>query len=192
MIPVTLRDPESRIDRPTMALRPIVKYPDPVLGVRAAEVTDIDAGIRTLVSDMVETMHAAPGIGLAANQVGVTQRVAVVDLSVAKDPDELIVLINPRVITSAGLLLEEEGCLSLPGITELVPRPARVEVQALDLDGKPFHISGENLMARALLHEIDHLDGILFLDRLSPLKRSLIRRRIQKLIRSGEWGGESP
>jgi peptide deformylase len=175
-----------------MALRNIVKYPDPVLNARAAEVVTIDAEIRSLVSDMVETMHSAPGIGLAANQVGVTRRVAVVDLSVAKNPSDLIILINPQVLSTEGLLVEEEGCLSIPGITELVPRPARVQVQALDLDGKSFRIEGENLMARALLHEIDHLDGILFLDRLSPLKRRLTRRRIQKLIRSGEWGGGSP
>jgi len=172
-----------------MALREIVKYPDPVLLTRSDEVPDVDDSLRRLVADMVETMHAAPGVGLAANQVGVTRRVAVVDLSVGKDPSQLIVLINPRVLSTEGLLTEEEGCLSIPGITEMVQRPARVQVEAMNLDGAWFRIQGEALMARALLHEIDHLDGILFLERLSPLKRRLIRKKIQKLIRTGEWAG---
>jgi peptide deformylase len=172
-----------------MALRRIVKYPEPALLTRSVEVTEIDAEIRQLVSDMVETVHAAPGVGLAANQVGVTRRVAVVDLSVGEDPSQLFVLVNPRVLSIEGNQVEEEGCLSIPGITELVQRPARVEVEAMNLEGSAFRIRGEALMARALLHEIDHLDGILFLDRLSPLKRRLIRKKIQKLIRSGEWAG---
>lgn len=134
-------------------------------------------------------MHAAPGVGLAANQVGILQRVALVDLSVGKDPSALIVLINPRVLHTEGHQVDEEGCLSIPGITEMVPRPLRAEVEALNLQGNPFRVRGEGLMARALLHEIDHLEGVLFLDRLSPLKRRLIRRKIQKLIRNGEWGG---
>ena len=172
-----------------MALREIVKYPDPVLGVRADEVTEISDEIRTLVSDMVETMHAAPGVGLAANQVGVTRRVAVVDLSVGKEPSELLVLINPRVLETQGNQVDEEGCLSIPGITEQVSRAAQVEVEALDLEGKRYRLRGEGLLARALLHEVDHLDGILFLERLSPLKRRLLRRKIQKMIRTGEWAG---
>jgi peptide deformylase len=172
-----------------MALRRIAKYPEPVLLTRSVEVTEIDAEIRQLVADMVETVHAAPGVGLAANQVSVTRRVAVVDLSVGQDPSQLIVLVNPRILSIEGNQVEEEGCLSIPGITELVQRPARVEVEALNLEGSTFRISGEALMARALLHEIDHLDGILFLERLSPLKRRLIRKKIQKLIRSGEWTG---
>jgi len=142
-----------------------------------------------LVTDMIETMHSAPGVGLAANQVGVLERVAVVDLSVGKDPSALVVLINPRVLSSDGQQLDEEGCLSIPGITELVPRPLQTEVEALNLEGRPFRIRGEGLMARALLHEIDHLDGILFLERLSPLKRRLLRKKIQKLIRDGDWPG---
>jgi peptide deformylase len=172
-----------------MALRPIVKYPDPVLNTRAVEVTTIDETIQRLVADMVETMHAAPGVGLAANQVGVTLRVAVIDLSVGKDSNALVVLVNPRVIATDGNQVDEEGCLSIPGITEFVPRPLRAEIEALSLEGERFRITGEGLMARALLHEIDHLDGILFLDRLSPLKRSLLRKKIQKLIRAGEWAG---
>jgi peptide deformylase len=126
---------------------------------------------------------------LAANQVDVTLRVAVVDLSVGKDPDALVVLVNPRVIGTDGNQVDEEGCLSIPGITEFVSRPLRTEIEALNLAGKRFRLTGEGLMARALLHEIDHLDGILFLDRLSPLKRRLLRKRIQKLIRTGEWAG---
>ena len=132
-------------------------------------------------------MHAAPGVGLAANQVGVTRRVAIVDLSVGKDPSALVVLINHQILSTEGNQIDEEGCLSLPGITELVPRPLRVEVQALNLEGEIVRVHGEGLMARALLHEIDHLEGVLFLDRLSPLKRRLIRKRINKLIQAGEW-----
>lgn len=172
-----------------MALREIVIYPHQVLETRAEEVTEIDAEVRQLVADMVETMHAAPGVGLAANQVGVARRVAVVDLSIGKDPSQLLVLINPRVLAVDGSQTEDEGCLSIPGITEMVQRPAVAEVEALNLDGKKYRIRGQDLMARALLHEIDHLDGILFLERLSPLKRRIIRKKIQKLIRTGEWAG---
>jgi len=172
-----------------MALRPIVKYPEPVLHTRALEVSTIDSEVHRLVSDMIETMHAAPGVGLAANQVGILLRVAVVDLSVGQDPAALVVLINPRVQSTEGQQVDEEGCLSIPGITEMVARPLRAEVEALNLDGKPFRIRGEGLMARALLHEIDHLNGVLFLERLSPLKRRLLRKKIQKLIRDGEWAG---
>jgi peptide deformylase len=138
---------------------------------------------------MVETMHTAPGVGLAANQVGVLLRVAVVDLSVGEDPSQLLVLVNPRILASEGSQIDEEGCLSIPGITEKVERASRVEVEALNLEGKRYRVRGEGLLARALLHEIDHLDGILFLERVSPLKRRLLRKKIQKLIRSGEWAG---
>ena len=172
-----------------MALREIIKYPDPVLLTRSEEVSEIDSGIRQLVADMVETMHAAPGVGLAANQVGVTRRVAVVDLSVGKDPTQLIVLVNPRVISTDGSIVEEEGCLSIPGFTEKVERPSRVVVEALNFEGVLSRMEGEGLLARALLHEIDHLEGILFIEHLSPLKRRLIRKRIQKMIRAGEWAG---
>jgi len=171
-----------------MSLRPIVKYPDPVLTTRAEEVASITPEIKALAADMVETMHEAPGVGLAANQVGVTVRVAVVDLSVGKDPAALVVLVNPKVVAVEGHQVDEEGCLSLPGITEQVGRPLRAEIEALNLEGARFRVLGEGLMARALLHEIDHLDGILFLERLSPLKRRLVRKKIQKLIRDGEWG----
>jgi peptide deformylase len=172
-----------------MALRPIVKYPHPVLNTRSTEVSTIGESIERLVADMIDTMHAAPGVGLAANQVGVTLRVAVVDLSVGKDPNALVVLINPRVVGIDGNQVDEEGCLSIPGITEFVSRPLRAEIEAQSLTGERFRLTGEGLMARALLHEIDHLDGVLFLDRLSPLKRRLVRKKIQKLIRTGEWAG---
>jgi peptide deformylase len=172
-----------------VSLLPIVKYPEAVLNTRAEEITSIDEAIRKLVSDMAETMHAAPGVGLAANQVGVLRRVALVDLSVGKDPAALLVLVNPRVLSTEGNQVDEEGCLSIPGVTEMVPRPLRVEVEALDLQGASYRVRGEGLLARALLHEIDHLDGILFLERLSPLKRRLVRRKINKLIENGEWGG---
>lgn len=171
-----------------MPLRPIIKYPAPVLTTRAEEVASITSEIRALAADMIETMHEAPGVGLAANQVGVTLRVAMVDLSVGKDPAALVILVNPKVVSVEGHQIDEEGCLSLPGITEQVGRPLRAEVEALNLEGSRFRVVGEGLMARALLHEIDHLDGILFLDRLSPLKRRLVRKKIQKLIRDGEWG----
>ena len=170
-----------------MALREIVRYPDPVLLGRAEEVGEIDTDVRRLVADLVETMHAAPGVGLAANQIGVAWRVAVIDLSVGKDPSQLLVLINPRVLALEGSQAEEEGCLSIPGITEVVERPAVVEVEAIGLDGKALRIRGEALMARALLHEIDHLNGVVFIQHLSPLKHRLARRKIQKLIRTGEW-----
>lgn len=175
-----------------MAIHPILKYPDPILLAKSREITAFDDGVRRLVADMIETVHAAPGVGLAANQIGVTLRVAVVDLSVGEDPSQLLILINPHVLSAEGSQVDEEGCLSIPGVTERVERAARVEVEAKDLDGGAFTVRGEGLLARALLHEIDHLDGILFPDRLSPLKRRLIRKKIQKLIHTGDWaGGES-
>lgn len=170
-----------------MAVLPIVKYPESVLEQATEEVTSFDESLRELARDMVETMHAAPGIGLAAPQVGRSERVAVIDLSVGTEESELLVLVNPRVIEQEGELREEEGCLSFPDLTLIVPRPQRVVVQAQNLDGKTFLIEGEELMARCLHHEIDHLDGVLFIDRVSPLKRDLARRRIKKRIRAGEW-----
>jgi peptide deformylase len=170
-----------------MAVREIVKYPDPILLNRTKEVEKINPDIRRLVRDMVETMHAAPGVGLAANQVGVPLRVAVIDLSVGEDPSQLLVLVNPRILSLEGMQAEEEGCLSVPGITEVVQRPSVAEVEALNLDGKTIRVRGEALMARALLHEIDHLNGVVFIEHLSPLKRALARKKIRKLIQTGEW-----
>jgi peptide deformylase len=136
---------------------------------------------------MVETMYAAPGIGLAAPQVGVPLRLFVIDLSVGRDPRGLITLINPEWVERDGMQLEEEGCLSLPGFTATVPRPSRAVVRGLDRNGEPQTIEGSALLARALQHEMDHLDGCLFVDRLRGIKRDLIVRKIKKLARAGKW-----
>jgi peptide deformylase len=178
---------EGSLRWPEVPTRRILFYPDPVLLRPTGLVGEIDASIRSLVGDMIETMHAAPGIGLAANQVGVPLRIAVIDLSVGERPDELRVLINPRILEQRGRQSEEEGCLSLPGITSLVPRPAWVRVEALGLDGSRFELIGEQLMARAISHELDHLDGKLFLHRLSALKRGRLKSSIDKAIDAGEW-----
>jgi peptide deformylase len=136
---------------------------------------------------MTETMYAAPGIGLAAPQIGVPLRVSVIDLSVGKQGGELLTLVNPEFVEREGMQIEDEGCLSVPGFTATVARPARVVVRALDRDGHPQTIEGTELLARALQHEIDHLDGLLFLDRLRGIKRELIVRKIRKLERAGKW-----
>ncbi len=170
-----------------MAILAIKKYPSPELTTRATEVAVIDAEVRELVRDMVETMYAAPGVGLAANQVGVTRRIAVIDLSVGEDPDELRVLINPEIVESSGAQCEDEGCLSFPGVTELVTRPSRVVMRALDLEGKIYTLEGEELMARAICHEVDHLDGVLFVDRLTGLKKDRVRKEVRRNLKSGAW-----
>ena len=170
-----------------MAILPIVRYPHDVLLEPTMEVAGITPDLERLVRDMIETMHAAPGVGLAANQVGVAQRVAVVDLTVGEDPAKLLVLINPRIVENTGSYLDEEGCLSLPGFTEQVRRPERCVVEAMDLEGKVRTIEGRDLLARAFNHEIDHLDGHLFIEHLSVLKRRLIKRKVQKQMRSGDW-----
>ena len=170
-----------------MAILAIKKYPSPELTTRAVEVTVIDDEVRELVRDMVETMYAAPGVGLAANQVGVTRRIAVIDLSVGEDPDELHVLINPEIVESAGEQCDDEGCLSFPGVTELVTRPSTVVMRALDLDGKIYTLEGEELMARAVCHEVDHLNGVLFVDRLTGLKKDRVRKEVRRNLKSGAW-----
>ena len=170
-----------------MAIQRIVKYGDSVLETPTELITEITAEIRTLVADMIETMYAAPGVGLAATQVGVPLRVAVIDITVGEDPDALIVLINPQVIESSGAQTDEEGCLSIPGYTEYVERPMRATIRALDLDGKEFTKEGEGLLARAFCHETDHLDGKLYIHRLGGIKRSLITKRVRKAARDGEW-----
>jgi peptide deformylase len=157
-------------------------YPDPVLRVKCPEVTVFDAALRKLAADMVETMHAAPGIGLAAPQVGVEKRLAVLDLSVGEDPKQVHVLVNPEVVHREGLETDVEGCLSLPGLTDKVDRPTSVRVKALDLNGQPFELSAEDWLARALCHEIDHLDGILFVDHLRGLRRERSKRQLKKLV----------
>ncbi|GAB4240349.1 MAG: peptide deformylase [Acidobacteriota bacterium] len=168
-------------------IRTIVKYPDPRLKERCKPVTKFDGELRQLAADMLETMYAAPGVGLAAPQVGETVRLIVVDVSAGEEPDRHLVLVNPELVEQQGTQKGEEGCLSIPGVTGVVERPARVLVRAQDLDGKPFEVEGEELMARILCHEIDHLDGILYLDRLSPLQRELLKRKIRKLMRNGEY-----
>jgi peptide deformylase len=168
-------------------LRPIVRFGAPNLQTPAAPVTSFDADLHKLIDDMIETMYAAPGIGLAAPQVGVPLRVAVVDLSLGKRGGELFTLVNPEFVEREGMQLEEEGCLSVPGFNATVARPARVVVRALDRSGAPHTVEGTNLLARALQHELDHLDGLLFLDRLRGIKRDLIVRRIRKMQRAGRW-----
>jgi len=168
-------------------LRPIVRYPAVGLAARAAEVTAFDGELERLIDDMIDTMYAAPGVGLAAPQVGVQLRVCVIDLSVGRRGGELHVLINPEFVQRDGMQLEEEGCLSVPGFNATVARPSSATVRALDSHGVSREISGTGLLARAFQHEIDHLDGMLFLDRLRGIKRDLITRKIRKMQRAGRW-----
>ena len=173
--------------RRRMAVRPIVLYPDPVLLTPTERVEKVDPEIERLVEDMIETMHAAPGIGLAANQVGVGQRVCVVDLSVGEKPEDLHVFINPRIVETSGTEIAEEGCLSFPDIHLDIERPFTATVEAEDLEGKTFTIAARGLLARAMQHEIEHLEGRVFLQNLSPLKRELLKRQIKKRIKAGDW-----
>ena len=165
----------------------VIKYPDPVLMQKAEPITVFDKKLRTLVDDMFETMYVEQGIGLAAPQIGILQQLTVVDLSFKKHPEEKIVLINPQIVEREGKQLEEEGCLSLPEIREKVPRAAWVKVRAQDEHGEWQEYEGEELLSRAFQHELDHLDGVLFIDRISQLKRNLVLRKIKKLQRAGEW-----
>jgi peptide deformylase len=168
-------------------IRPILKYGDSILHDPAQVVDAITPEIERLVDDMIETMYAAPGVGLAAPQVGVALRVFVVDISVGRDPDGLHVMINPEFIERDGLQLEEEGCLSVPGFNATVVRPSRAVLKGLDRNGTVTQIEGSGLLARAFQHEMDHLDGTLFVDRLRGLKRDIIVRKIRKLTRAGKW-----
>jgi len=168
-------------------IREIVKYPDPILQRPTEPVTEFDDDLRTLVDDMFESMYEAKGIGLAAPQIGVPKRITVIDLSFKENPKDKIVLINPEIIYREGKQYEEEGCLSLPDIREKVSRASKVKVRAQNAKGEWFEIDGEELLARAFQHEIDHLDGVLFIFRVSALKRDLILRRIRKLQKTGEW-----
>ena len=165
----------------------IVKFPDPVLQQPGEPVTDFDDDLRKFVADMFETMYAEQGIGLAAPQVSVSKRITVIDLSNAKDPAKKLVLINPEVIEHEGRLYEEEGCLSFPEIREKVVRHAKVKIRAQDEYGNWFEAEGEELLSRCMQHEIDHLDGVLFIFRISALKRDLALRKIRKMQRAGEW-----
>ena len=166
---------------------PIVKYPDPVLARKADTVTVFDKELVKLTADMFESMYLAEGIGLAAPQIGISKRIFIVDLSLGKRPEDRLVFINPEILTREGKQLEEEGCLSLPDIRDKVNRAYSVRMRAQDEYGNWFEIDGEELLARAFQHELDHLDGILFIDRISRLKRDLIVRRIRKLQKNGEW-----
>jgi peptide deformylase len=168
-------------------IREIVKYPDPILQRPTEAVTEFNDELRELVDDMFESMYAAHGIGLAAPQIGVSKRLTVIDLSFQKNPEEKIVLINPQIIHKEGKQSEEEGCLSLPEIREKVSRAAKVRVRAQNVKGEWFEIDGEELLARAFQHEIDHLDGVLFIFRVSALKRDLLLRKIRKMQKNGEW-----
>jgi peptide deformylase len=168
-------------------LRPILRYGERPLHVAAEPVTRVDDDLQRLVDDMIQTMYGAPGIGLAATQVGVPLRVFVVDLSVGRNPADLIVMVNPEFVEREGTQLEEEGCLSVPGFNATVLRPARAVVKGLDRNGNPQTLEGRGLLARAFQHEVDHLDGRVFVDRLRGIKRDVIVRKIQKLQRSGKW-----
>lgn len=166
----------------------IRKYGDPVLETPCQLVTDFGSSeLRQLAANMFETMYGNKGVGLAAPQVGVSKQLTVVDVSAGEDPEAKLVLINPEIISREGQQLGEEGCLSIPGFREDVRRAMKVRVRAFDVEGKPFEVEGDELLARAFQHEIDHLHGILFLKHLSPLKRDLIRRKIAKLVKAGEW-----
>ena len=168
-------------------IQTIVKYPDPIISQPGEPVTEFNAELRKLVADMFETTYANQGIGLAAPQVGVSKRVTVIDVSMGKVPKDKLVLINPEIIFSEGKLYDEEGCLSFPDIREKVVRAAKVRIRAQDEKGKWFEMDGDDLLARAFQHEIDHLDGVLFLFRMSALKRSLNLRKIRKMQADGEW-----
>ena len=161
-----------------MAQLQILEFPDPRLRARAQPVTEVDAALRTLIDDMFETMYAAPGIGLAATQVNVAKRLLVIDLS--ERHDQPLVLINPEVLAREGVEETEEGCLSVPGYFEKVTRAERIRVRALDRDGQPIEFAADGLLAVCIQHEIDHLDGKLFVDYLSELKRTRIRKKLEK------------
>jgi peptide deformylase len=168
-------------------IRPILRYGERGLHERAVPVTAFDEPLHRLIDDMIETMYAAPGIGLAATQIGVPLRVFVVDLSVGRKSGELIVMVNPDFVEREGTQIEEEGCLSAPGFNATVMRPARVTVKGFRRDGTAHVVEGKDLLARAFQHEMDHLDGTVFIDRLRGIKRDLIVRKIHKLKKSGKW-----
>jgi peptide deformylase len=165
----------------------VVKYGDPILTKRAEEVTAFDETLRRLVDDMFETMYGAPGVGLAAPQVGVLKRLFVMDCSSGKDKKQKVVLINPVIEAEEGEQVGDEGCLSFPGIFLEVKRPQRVVVRALDLDGSAIALDVMDLQARCVSHETDHLDGELFISYISPLKRDLTKRKIKKRMKQGDW-----
>jgi peptide deformylase len=168
-------------------IRPILRYGERPLHEPAADVTEFDDDLHHLVDDMIETMYAAPGIGLAATQIGVPRRIFVVDLSVGRKAEDLIVMVNPVFVEREGTQLEEEGCLSAPGFNATVVRPARVLAKGVNRHGDEQTIEATGLLARAFQHEMDHLDGVVFIDRLRGIKRDMIVRKIQKLRKTGKW-----
>jgi peptide deformylase len=169
-----------------MAILAIRIYPDPVLRVKCRPVETFDAGLRKLAVNMVDTMHAAPGVGLAAPQVGVDLRIAVVDVSIGEDPTGIIILVNPEIVRREGMETDVEGCLSLPGITDKVDRPFTITLRAQDLEGKPFEFEAEDYLARAICHEVDHLDGVLFTDHLRGLRKERSKRQLKRLAEEQE------
>jgi peptide deformylase len=168
-------------------IRPILRYGERPLHERAADVTAFDDELHRLIDDMIETMYGAPGIGLAATQVGVPLRIFVVDLSLGRTAEDLIVMVNPVFVEREGAQLEEEGCLSAPGFNATVLRPARVVARGANRNGDEQTIEATGLLARAFQHEMDHLDGFVFIDRLRGIKRDMIVRKIQKLRKTGKW-----
>ena len=170
-----------------MSLLRIVTWPNPILDTPADPVTTFDDDLKKLVNNMFETMYSAPGVGLAAVQVGVLKRLFVMDCSGGKDPSQRVVMINPEVVGIEGKQDGDEGCLSFPGIFFNVQRNLRAIVSAHDINGEEFEIDGTELTARCMLHETDHCDGIVFLDKMTPLKREVVKRRIKKLQKAGEW-----
>ena len=168
-------------------IRPILKFGAPELQRRSEPVETFDRELQELARDMLETMYSAPGIGLAAPQVGVNLRLLVVDVSAGEERGNQIILVNPEIIEAEGEQKGEEGCLSIPGFTAMVNRPQRIRIAGQDLRGELLELEAEDLLARALCHEVDHLDGVLYLDRISFFKRDLIKRKIRKMIRSGDW-----
>jgi peptide deformylase len=166
---------------------PIVKFGDPVLEKPAEPVTVFDGELKKLIEDMFESMYAAHGVGLAAPQIGISKRLAVIDITFKEDPNAKLVLANPEIIHSEGHHTQTEGCLSIPEFREPVKRPRTVTVRAQDANGNFFEKTGEELLARAFLHETDHLNGKLYIQHLSALKRDMIKRKIRKLIKAGEW-----
>jgi peptide deformylase len=166
---------------------PIVLYGDPVLEATAEPVTEFNDALKKLVEDMFESMYAAHGVGLAAPQIGISKRVAVIDVTFKEKPEEKLVLVNPEIIHREGRQTSQEGCLSLPDFRENVTRANVVTVRAQDVEGRWFEKTGDDLLARAFLHETDHLNGRLFISHVSGLKRDLIKRKIKKLVRAGEW-----
>lgn len=167
---------------------PIVKYGQTVLETPAATITEFDTpDLHKLIEDMFESMYAAKGVGLAATQIGLGKRISVIDTSAGEDPSQKLVLINPEIIAREGTQVSEEGCLSIPGFREHVTRAKKATIRAQDVKGEFFEKTGEDLLARALQHETDHLNGTLYISHVSPLKRDLIRRKIRKMQKAGEW-----